>query len=84
MLSTPQHEALYQDLIALMRKYGTDGMTSLEMLAVLANATGKVLAMQDQRITTVEKAMKVISRNIELGNQQVIESLRNGPAKGRS
>jgi hypothetical protein len=84
MLGTPQHEALYQDLIALMRKYGTDGMTSIEMLAVSANMTGKVLAMQDQRITTVEKAMKVVLRNIELGNQQVIESLRNGPAKGRS
>lgn len=82
-LANPQHEALYQDLIALMRKYGTDGMTALEMLAVISNMTGKVLAMQDQRAITVEKAMKIVLHNIELGNQQVIESLKDTPAEGK-
>jgi hypothetical protein len=70
------HEVAYQDLAKLLRKHATD-ITSLELLAVAANMVGKILAMQDQTTTTPEAAMKVIAENLEHGNRQVVEALKN-------
>lgn len=71
ILSKPEHEVAYQDLIALMRKH-SDGMTPLELLAVGANLLGKLVAMQDQRVTTGAQAMEIVAQNIELGNRQAV------------
>ncbi|MQB43354.1 hypothetical protein [Rhizobium sp. ICMP 5592] len=71
-----KHETLYQEVIAVIRKH-SDDMDPAEILAVRANMTGKVLAMLDQRKYSLEAAMAIISRNIELGNQQVIDGLMN-------
>lgn len=70
----PEHEVLYQELIALCRRCA-DNMTPLEILAVAANMVGKIIAMQDQRTTTPEMAMKVVSRNIEVGNAQALAEI---------
>jgi hypothetical protein len=70
----PEHEVAYQDLVSLMRKHA-DQMTSLEMLAIGANMLGKLIAMQDQRTVTSDMAMEIVIRNIEVGNQQVLEAL---------
>ena len=75
----PEHEVLYQELTALLRRHG-DKVTSLEMLAIAANMVGKIVAMQDQRSVTPGMAMQIVSRNLELGNQQVLQALRD--AKG--
>jgi septum formation topological specificity factor MinE len=72
--ASSKHEALYQEVIAVIRKY-SDEMDSAEVLAVLANMTGKVLAMQDQRKYSPQAAMAIVSRNIELGNRQVLTEL---------
>jgi len=74
LTSTLQHERMFQEVIAVVRKY-SDNMSSEEMLAVFANITGKVLAMQDQRTMTVPMAMEIIAQNIEAGNQQMQEEL---------
>lgn len=50
-------------------------LTPAEMLAIAANMVGKLVAMQDQRTMTPAVAMEIISKNIEYGNQQVIEEL---------
>lgn len=71
--SRPEHEATYQDLIKLLSRHGE--LSPPEMLAVAANLTGKLLAMQDQRTMTRETALKIIQKNIEIGNQQVIAEL---------
>lgn len=72
--ATPEHEAFYQDLAALLKKHAGH-LSALEMLAVASNAAGKIVAMQDQRKTTPEQAMEVVARNIEHGNQQTIAEL---------
>ena len=74
MLAKPEHEASYQDVLGLLTRHPE--LTPEEMLAVMANALRKLIAMQDQRTMTTERAVKIIQSNIEAGNQQVIEALK--------
>lgn len=71
----PEHEVAYQDLAALLARHA-DKMSAEEVLAIAANMVGKLVAMQDQRKFTPAAAMEIVDRNIELGNQQVIDELR--------
>jgi hypothetical protein len=73
----PEHEVAYQDLAALLKdKAEAHGLSSLEVLAVASNMVGKLVAMQDQRTVTPDHAMSIVALNIKLGNQQVLEMLR--------
>jgi hypothetical protein len=72
----PEHEIVYQDLLKLLSRHA-DKVSAAETLAIAANMLGKLIAMQDQRTMTREKAIKLIVQNIEAGNQQVIEELAN-------
>lgn len=67
-----KHEALYQEVLAVVRKYD---LPNVEILAVFANMTGKVLAMQDQTVGDANFYMKIVAKNLELGNKQVLEAL---------
>lgn len=71
----PDHKQLYLDLIQLLVKYSSD-LTAEESLAVAANMIGKMIAMQDQRHMTPEQAMEIVRKNIELGNEQVLDLLK--------
>jgi hypothetical protein len=70
----PEYEVAYQDLVDLLRKHA-DKVSAEEMLAICANMLGKLIAMQDQRTMTRERAMQTVGANIELGNQHVINDL---------
>lgn len=70
----PEHEVLYQELAKLVGRYA-DKMTSEEVLAVGANMLGKLLAFQDQRTMTRERAMEIVIHNIETGNAQAVAEL---------
>lgn len=72
----PEHEIVYQELNKLVNRHAAV-MTPLEILAIAANMLGKLIALQDQRKISPAAAMEIVARNIELGNQQVIEELRN-------
>ncbi len=72
--ASPEHEVAYQDLVALVRKHEAT-MTPIELLAIAANMLGKLVALQDQRVTTPELAMEVVATNIQRGNQEVLEQL---------
>lgn len=74
VLARPEHEVLFQDMVALMRKHER-AMTGLEMLAVGANMIGKLAALQDQRAITPAYALEVIAANLEHGNKTVIDTL---------
>ncbi len=73
-MATPTHEVAYQDLCSILNKHAGH-LTAIEMLAIAANMVGKIVAMQDQRVTTSEMAMAVVAENIEAGNKQVIDGL---------
>jgi len=70
----PEHEVAYQDLCALVNKHA-DKLSALELLAIAANMVGKLVAMQDQRKLTPSAAMEIVAKNIEYGNQQVMDQL---------
>lgn len=73
-IARPEHEVLFQDMVDLLRRHA-DQMSSEEMLAVGANMIGKLIALQDQRTMTRERALKILIANIEAGNEQVVEQL---------
>lgn len=76
----PEHEATYQELIALVTRHAV-GLTAAEILAIAANMVGKLIAMQDQKTMTPETAMEIIARNIQTGNQQVLDELANSAGR---
>lgn len=75
MLTRPEHEVAYQDLCKLVSKHA-DKLSALELLAVASNMIGKLIAMQDQRTVTRDKALDVLIKNLELGNVQVLDQLK--------
>lgn len=78
MIAKPEHEITYQTLAALLKKSADEHqLTKLEVLAVAANMIGKLIALQDQRVTTPEAAMNVVARNIEIGNGQALHELNS-------
>jgi hypothetical protein len=74
--STEKHEALYRDVCMVLDKHAKE-LPAEECLALVANIVGKVLAFQDQRTMDKERAMAIIARNIEIGNQHVIQEMMN-------
>ena len=66
---TPHHQAMRDDLIAVMRKHGAH-LRSDEVLALAAYTVGQLIALQDQRTMTPAMAMELVASNIEAGNQQ--------------
>lgn len=73
-VAKPEHEVAYQDLVALVNKHA-DTLSGIELLAIAANMLGKLAALQDQRTVSPALAMEIIAKNLEHGNQQVIERL---------
>lgn len=73
-LAKPEHEIVYQDVVSLVQRYAGK-LKPIEVLAVASNMVGKLIAMQDQFAVSPEQAMQVVSRNIQVGNSQVIEQI---------
>jgi len=78
-IASPAHEVVYQELVALMNRHAAD-LSPIEILAIAGNLIGKLIAMQDQRVTSKAVAMETVIRNLEHGNQQVVDAL--GQTKG--
>lgn len=74
MMAKAEHKIAFDDLIALCSKHA-DKLTKLELLAVAANMLGKLVALQDQRYVSPEKAMTVVFENIQAGNGEAVASL---------
>jgi hypothetical protein len=70
----PRHAAFRDDLIAVLRKHGDD-VSAPEMLALASHMVGQLVALQDQRTMSPERAMEIVAANIETGNHEVIEGL---------
>lgn len=70
------HKVAYQDIVALMTKHATKVQAD-ELLAIAANVLGKLIAHQDQRKHTQATIMEIISRNIEIGNQEALAALHD-------
>lgn len=69
----PEHRVAFADLHALIAKHAE--LSAEEILAIAANMVGKLIALQDQRRLSPAAALEIVSRNIELGNQEAIAAL---------
>jgi hypothetical protein len=67
------HEDAYQGFCLWMKKY--DHLSQPELMALVANILGKMIAMQDQRTMSPEQAMEIVATNMKHGNQQVLDEL---------
>lgn len=74
MLPGPYHQAFYRDLLALFDKYAGK-LPADVMLALSASATGAIIAMQDQRTMTNDRAMQIVMMNIVSGNEHVVDQV---------
>lgn len=78
-LAKPEYEVAYQDICDLVRRHA-DKLSAVELLAVASNMVGKLVALQDQRTMSPDRAMEIVAENLEHGNKEVLEQLRQGSA----
>jgi hypothetical protein len=70
----PKHVAFRDDLVAVLRRHG-GALEESEMLALAAHLVGQIIALQDQRTMSPERAMEIVARNIEQGNSEILSGL---------
>lgn len=70
-----KHEVAYKELNELLARHAGE-LSAIELLAIAANLVGKIIAMQDQRVTSPAHATKTVSVNIEMGNAQAIREIQ--------
>ena len=70
-----EHKAFRDELLAILKKHG-DALYGEEMLALAAHLVGQLIALQDQRSMTPDRAMAIVAMNIEQGNQEVLDGLK--------
>lgn len=71
---TDAHKAFRTSLEGAIRTHG-DTLDAVEILAILSNLVGQVIALQDQRCVSPDMAMALVARNIETGNAEVLHGL---------
>lgn len=73
-MTPPKYTVAFNELNALLQKLADEhGLTSIELLAVASNMLGKIIALQDQRHVSEERAMAVVKDNIKRGNKQALD-----------
>ena len=77
---TPAHVAFMDDLKGVITRH--QHLSAAEMLALTSQLVGIIVASQDQRTTTPEMAMRMVSSNIERGNQMAVSDLMHGETAG--
>lgn len=69
----PEHDAFMAELKSCLGSTGKD-LDAAVLLAISSQFVGQLLALQDQRRYSVEQAIDLVMRNLEIGNQMVINS----------
>jgi len=81
MLDGKREKKLMKAKKALSRKLNKwsqrHNMTDAEVLAVLAFMVGAAIALQDQGTMTKERALDIVTKNIEIGNQSALSEILN-------
>jgi hypothetical protein len=71
---TKEYDELQREVMNVIKKY-SDNMDAIEILAILSYTVGQCCAMQNQYKYNSDMLMRIISQNIELGNQHAIDSI---------
>lgn len=69
-----RHKRFEAAIKAAMKENVAD-LTGEEMLAILSQVLGQLIALQDQRTMTPDRAMSIVAVNIEAGNASALAEL---------
>lgn len=70
---TPEMKGLMEDLKSALAKHPL--LSGMEMLAIVSQLTGNLVALQDCRRYTTEMVMEVVGKNLEVGNARAMEAV---------
>lgn len=77
------HDDLKDEIVELIRKH-SERMSAVEVLAISAQLVGMGIAIQDQTQYTPEQIHDIVRKNIEMGNQSIIDDLLNATPGGHA
>lgn len=69
-----RHQTFKRDVDKLLKKHCAR-LPPDHLLAVAAQVVGQIVALQDQRTMTGERAMAIVAENIQEGNRAIMETL---------
>lgn len=78
-VAAPVHEAVYPDLVKVLKKY--EHLGGVTILAIASNMVGKLIALQDQTKYTPAQILHLVNQNIMEGNDQALATI-SGPVAG--
>lgn len=71
----------YDLLRALQHSIATvPNMPAIEILAIASQFVGQLVALQDAKTMTTDRAMQIVLGNIEIGNQEAVNNCVAGHA----
>ena len=74
----PAHQEIRDDLIAMLRnKADATGIPAEEVLAIVANTVGQLMALQDQTKYTKDQIINLVVTNIEAGNAHALAKIKS-------
>ncbi|MBI1359834.1 MAG: hypothetical protein GC155_06060 [Alphaproteobacteria bacterium] len=65
------------DCMARLKAALDPALDAQEMLALVSQLVGNLIALQDQRKMTPDMAMQLVARNIEIGNAVAIDAVKS-------
>lgn len=80
--ATAKHQAAKESIVEALRKHEKD-VSASEMLAIMSQMVGMVIAMQDHTTTTPEQAMQTVMHNITAGNAAALVDIMT-PSQGKA
>lgn len=72
--ASTQEEEFFQAFLKLPQ---LRTLEPIRQVAIVSNLLGKMIALQDQRVYTLDQVMEIVRENIELGNHQILSKLIN-------
>lgn len=75
------YEDAFQDIVKVIRRHENE-LTMEELLAIAASIVGQLIAAQDPTVTSPERVMLIINKNIEQGNQRAALALMPTEGEG--
>jgi hypothetical protein len=77
---TIDQQAFRNDAVRLLNEYAGK-LSAVEMLALGSHLVGQILALQDHRSMTPDRAMEIVKQNIEQGNREVVDEMMASKGK---
>ncbi|PWE29985.1 hypothetical protein DDZ14_16220 [Maritimibacter sp. 55A14] len=72
--ATTRHTDLAEAIMDTITEH-SGGLSPVEILAIVAQVTGRMVAFQDARALTSEEVMEVVNVNFQAGNVEAVKQI---------